>query len=262
LIEANKISYSIGANPILANVSFLAEAGEVLVILGGNGAGKSTLLKIISGDIVPGEGSINICGKDIAAWTPQELSTFRAILQQNPVLSMSFSVREVVMMGRYPHFKGKESPLDHAIADAALKKAGIDHLAERNFLYLSGGEQQRVHLARVFAQIWQTGNEGPRYLFMDEPVNSLDIRHQHSSLELAREFAADGNCVVAVLHDLNLAIQYADKILLLRKGRVMASGTPEDVMQEHILSAAYDYPLSIFSTSHYKHPVVVPLIQN
>ncbi len=261
MINVNSISYRIGDAVILNNVSFPVTPGEMLVILGGNGAGKSTLLKAMCGDIPVNKGNISMLGKDITDWKHGELAAIRAVLQQQTLLSMPFTVAEVVMMGRYPHFNGREQEIDYDIVKSALKKTGIEHLADRNYLYLSGGEQQRVHLARVFAQVWTTPGSTGRVLFMDEPINSLDIRHQHTALELAREFTAEGNAVVAVLHDLNLAIQYADKILLLKKGSVTAYGTPGEVIREHIISEAYDYPLSIFSSPHYQHPVVVPFIQ-
>ncbi len=261
MINVNNISYRIGETSILKEVSLSVTPGEMLVILGGNGAGKSTLLKAMCGDITVNKGNITMLDKDISDWKHSELASIRAVLQQQTLLSMPFTVAEVVMMGRYPHFNGKEQEMDHAIVKSALKKTGVEHLADRNYLYLSGGEQQRVHLARVFAQVWTTPESSSRVLFMDEPINSLDIRHQHTALELAREFTTEGNAVVAVLHDLNLAIQYADKILLLKKGSVTAYGTPAEVIQEHVISEAYDYPLSIFNSPHYQHPVVVPFIQ-
>ena len=261
MIKVNNISYSIADTAILQDVSFSVAPGEMLVILGGNGAGKSTLLKAMCGDIYPQKGNISIQGKNIAEWKHNELASFRAVLQQQTLLSMPFTVSEVVMMGRYPHFNGKEQEIDHSIVKSALKKTGVEHLADRNYLYLSGGEQQRVHLARVFAQVWNAPGFDSRYLFMDEPINSLDIRHQHTALELARAFTQGGNTVVAVLHDLNLAIQYADKILLLKKGKIVAHGAPDEVIKAEVISEAYDYPLSIFKSQQYQHPVVVPFIQ-
>lgn len=156
MIHVNNISYSIVDTLILKDVSFSVAPGEMLVILGGNGAGKSTLLKAMCGDIHPQQGSIVMQGKNIAEWKHSELAAFRAVLQQQTLLSMPFTVSEVVMMGRYPHFIGKEQEIDHAIVKEALKRTGVEHLADRNYLYLSGGEQQRVHLARVFAQVWKS----------------------------------------------------------------------------------------------------------
>jgi iron complex transport system ATP-binding protein len=262
MIDVRKVSYNIGKLAILSDVSLDVQAGEMVVILGGNGAGKSTLLKAICGDISAATGSIAIQSKDIENWKQKELATVRAVLQQQTLLSMPFTVKDVVMMGRYPHFNGSERDADHVIVREALKKTGIEHLQERNYLHLSGGEQQRVQLARVFAQVWNGEDSSTRCLFMDEPVNSLDIRHQHTTLEMAKEFAKEGNCVLAVLHDLNLAIQYADRILLMKKGRVVAFGTPKEVMKEDVVSAAYDHPLKIFNSPHYQHPVVVPVISN
>lgn len=262
MIRAHNISYSVKGKNILDNISLKAEAGEVLVILGGNGAGKSTLLRVLCGDLDGAPGDVSIQNKPLHSWKTAELAQFRAVLAQQTIIGLPYLVKDIVMMGRYPHFKKSPANLDYIIVRNALKKTGIDHLAERNYLTLSGGEQQRVQLARVLAQVWFTEKHAVRYLLMDEPVNSLDIVHQHTTLRLAREFAQEGNCVITVLHDLNLAAQYADKILLLRNGSVLASGTPEEVLMDELMSSTYDFPLSILHHSAYKHPVIIPAIFN
>jgi iron complex transport system ATP-binding protein len=261
MIRLTDISYHIGNRTILDRVSFSAHPGTFLAILGANGAGKSTLLKIARGELHPPQGKVSIEGRPLREWKQRDLAQCTAVLQQQTILTLPFPVHEVVMMGRYPHFKNIPTPLDHTIVKSALKKAGIEHLAERNYLELSGGEQQRVHLARVFAQVWFAEKYQTRYLLMDEPGNNLDISHQHNVLDMAKAFAAEGNCVVAILHDLNLALQYADKILLLHKGRVLAEGAPETALNDENLSQAFDFPMTIHYSDAFEYPVILPVVQ-
>jgi len=258
MISLTDISYRTGNRMILKNVSFSVEPGEMLAILGANGAGKSTLLRIARGELKPLKGNITISDRPLSSWAQKDLAQFTAVLQQQTILSLPFTVEEVVMMGRYPHFKSNPSPADHTIVQSALKQAGIRHLAKRSYLQLSGGEQQRVQLARVFAQIWPSGKYATRYLLMDEPGNNLDISHQHNALNLARSFASEGNCAIAILHDLNLALQYADKIVLLHQGSVIASGTPATALNEQNISLAYDFPMTIHYHESFEHPLILP----
>lgn len=258
MLQLDRLSFHAGKLSLLDDVSLEVLPGEIVVIAGSNGAGKSTLLKTASGTLKPSAGTIRVQGRELNGWKPAELARFMAVLPQHTALNLPFSVREVVMMGRYPHFDKRPRRIDEDIADNALRKTGMERFRDRSYLELSGGEQQRVQLARVFAQIWYADDYDVRYLFMDEPSNSLDIRHQHNMLLMAREFAAEGNCVLAILHDLNLALQYADKILLLKKGTAMAFGTPADILSEKVLSRVFDYPLHILHHAGYDHPIVMP----
>lgn len=242
MIRVQNISYHVGNKRILDDVSFDAHPGELLVILGNNGAGKSTLLKSICNDIKPSRGNILIEDKCIRTYPPQELAKKRAVLNQHTSISLPFKVNEIVMMGRYPYFKNRETARDILVVNDAIAKAGITHLARQNYLTLSGGEQQRVQLARVLAQASGTGT---RYLLLDEPVNSLDVKHQHNTLQLAVAFARAGNGVVAILHDLNLAAMYADKILLLKAGKTAAYGTPREVLTSKTITSAFGFPAQV-----------------
>ena len=262
MLNVQNINFRISQSLTLSDISFDVNAGELVAILGANGAGKSTLLKIITGSIKMNSGNVLINKLPLTYWASKELSTFTAVMQQQNQLQLPFSVYEVVMMGRYPHFKRKETKADEEIVDSVLQKTGIQKLKDRNYLTLSGGEQQRVHLARVLAQISGEKNDEPRYLFMDEPSNNLDIRHQHSALNTAKEFAQEGNCVVAVLHDLNLALQYADKIVLLKNGAMKGFGTCAEIMTDAAISDVYDLPLSIFHPPMGRHPMVMPVGNN
>lgn len=242
MISVQNISYRIGTKQILDHISFGASPGELLVILGNNGAGKSTLLKVICNDLKPDHGTVEIDKRNIYDYAPQELAKKRAVLKQHTPITLPFKVREIVMMGRYPYFKSRETDHDKAIVNEAIAKAGITHLADQNYLSLSGGEQQRVQLARVLAQ---ASGENTRYLLLDEPVNSLDVAHQHNTLQLAKTFAQGGNCVVAVLHDLNLAAMYADKILMLKSGKIAAYGTPEEVFTNETITHTFGFPAHV-----------------
>lgn len=258
MLQAQNLSYKIGSLPLVQNVSCTVQSGEMLAIVGANGAGKSTLLKLLTGALSGHEGSVSYDGKALGSWNSAHLARQLAVMQQHTALTMPFDVSEVVMMGRYPHFKRRPAPQDFRIVDEALQKAGVFHLKNRNYLQLSGGEQQRVHLARVFAQIWEPVEGGSRYLFMDEPSNNLDIRHQQAALISAREFAQSGTAVVVVLHDLNLAMQYADKILLLKGGKRLSFGDTRQVLISSLLTEAYDFPIHLIDHPEYSHPIVMP----
>lgn len=262
MLNVQNIHFRIAASLSLSDISFDVAPGEMVAILGANGAGKSTLLKIVTGSVRMDSGNILLNKIPLNNWGSKALATFTAVMQQQNQLQLPFSVYEVVMMGRYPHFKRRESLSDEKIVNDVLDKTGISHLKSRNYLTLSGGEQQRVHLARVLAQISGAKKETARYLFMDEPSNNLDIRHQHGALSIARNFAQEGNCVVAVLHDLNLALQYADKILLLKNGCMKGFGTPGKIMTDESISDVYDLPLSIFHPPMGRHPMVMPVGNN
>lgn len=257
MLQVENINYRIAPKLALRDISFEVMPGEVLVILGANGAGKSTLLKIITGSIKMDSGALFLNKMPLRFWQPKELSTFAAVLQQQHQLQLPFSVYEVVMMGRYPHFKTKETKSDEEIVASVLHSTGIYQLKNRNYLTLSGGEQQRVQLARVLTQVSGDLQPDARFLFMDEPSNNLDIRQQHSTLKIAKNFAQKGNCVVAVLHDLNLALQYADKIILLKDGAVKGYGKPIDIITDEAISEVYDVPLSVFHHPRSHHPMVI-----
>jgi iron complex transport system ATP-binding protein len=169
----------------------------------------------------------------------------RAVLPQDSPLSFPYSAFEVALMGRNPHHRGAEGPRDYEIARAALEAAGALDLADRLYPSLSGGEKQRVQLARVMAQVWEAPPSGHRYLLLDEPTSSLDLAHQHSTLRLAKRFTQGGAGVLAVLHDLNLAAQYADRILVLSAGHAVALGSPLEVLTPELVALAFHTPVLV-----------------
>ena len=255
MFDAHQLSYQIGTVSLLHQVSFRARPGELLVILGANGAGKSTLLKLLSGDLLPTEGQLLFNSTPLLSYSPTELAHQRAVLTQQHSLALAFTVDELIMMGRYPHFRGQPDARDYSVVESALALVGLTNLAKRSYPTLSGGEQQRVHLARVLAQVWDAN---PGYLLLDEPLTGLDLHHQHHMLGVARELVGRGFGVVAVLHDLNLAAQFADQILLLRRGQAIAYGPPAQVLTVDNIQAGFDLPVQLVPHPSLDCPLIVP----
>lgn len=244
VIRANSISVIRSGRHLLDGVTFGMAAGEVTVILGPNGAGKSTLLRCLSGTLAPDAGSVTLGSAPITSIPGAELAILRAVLGQETRLGFAFSVMEVVGLGRIPHAGRSNRSQDLQAIDAAMRATGILHMTERTFTTLSGGEKQRVHLARTLAQLWPFGDGGrDKILLLDEPTNNLDLAHQHKLLKHARELASTGLAVCAVLHDPNLASGYADRVVVLNDGQVAASGTPNDVLTPDLLSGVYGIEL-------------------
>jgi len=225
---------------ILSHVSLAATPGRLLVLAGPNGAGKSTLLGALAGRIRPDAGYVTLDGLPLTAWEPRALARRRAMLSQRVDLAFGFTAREVVMLGRSPHVP--DAVRDEAIVVAALRAAHAWELRDRRYTALSGGEQQRVQLARVLAQVWQGGSQGA-WLLLDEPEAGLDIAHQHFILRRARACAAMGLGVIAVLHDLNLAARYADEVAVLAGGALLRHGAPGEALDTALLSEIYGIPL-------------------
>ncbi|OCW56965.1 heme ABC transporter ATP-binding protein [Hoeflea olei] len=246
MVEAQHLSVRYGDHVILRDIGFWAEAGQVTVIAGPNGSGKTTLMKALCGDL-PYSGVIRLNGRDIAGLKPHEMAAHRGVLAQETTLSFPFTVAEVVRIG----ISAVNGPArDRAFRDRrvseALAAVDLDGFAGRFYQELSGGERQRVQLARVLCQIWEPVDEdGPRWLFLDEPVSSLDIRHQIDVMELAADYAARGGGVIAVMHDLNLSAMFADRVTLLAGGSVVAAGPPDDVMTDEALSRTFGCRLRV-----------------
>jgi iron complex transport system ATP-binding protein len=237
LIAARQVGVRRGGRWLVRDVSLEVAAGEVVALLGPNGAGKTTLLRVLSAEEPPDEGEVDLLGRPLQRWPARELGRMRAVLAQSSSLDFGFTVFEVALMGRMPHVDFKETPHDLQIVEGALQAAGVAHLSERIYTTLSGGERQRVQLARVMAQLGAppaavTGGStaAPRLLLLDEPTSNLDVAHQHAALALARQQARSGAAVLAVLHDLNLAGQYADRLALMRDGHLVACGPPAQVL--------------------------------
>ncbi len=235
-IEIHGVSFRYdSAQVLLENIALCVERGEMAGLIGPNGSGKSTLLRIVTRVLDPHSGRLQIDGEDLRAYSPRALARRIAVVAQEEVLNFDFTVRDVVLMGRYPHWSRfqREGPMDFAQVERTLRLTGIDHLADRLVSEISGGERQRVAIARALCQ-------QPEILLLDEPTSHLDINHQVEIFDLLKRLNQDeGLTVLAVLHDLNLAALYCEKLILLSKGRIAAMGTPEDVIAPRVIREVY-----------------------
>lgn len=214
-----------GGESLLRGVDFCATAGRVTAIVGPNGAGKSTLLSLLSRLRQPSSGQCGLHGRALPDWSVHELALARAVMLQETAVAFDFSVQEVVELGRYPH-RQRPSPHEACIVAGALELFGVQDMAQRSMYSLSGGERARVQLARALAQIWEPLPDRPApWLMLDEPTAALDLQHQHAVLGLVRQWARErGVGVLLVIHDLNLALRYADEVYVLQRGQRVAHG--------------------------------------
>jgi iron complex transport system ATP-binding protein len=225
-LRGTSLGHTIGDAQLLADVDI--EVTGLTALVGPNGAGKSTLIRLLAGVQAPTTGAVTYDG---ATLLRRERARTIALVEQDATTELALTVREVVALGRIPH-AGLLGPIDTTTVDAALTRTGLTPLATRQFASLSGGERQRVHLARALAQ-------EPRVLLLDEPTNHLDVAAQLHTLDLLRAEAAAGTAVLAALHDLNLAASWATTVVMLHEGRVVATGTPADVLTAERISAVY-----------------------
>lgn len=250
--ELRAVTVEVAGRRILDHVDLEVRPGELVALIGPNGAGKSTALSILAGDLAPTAGTARIDGVEAHRLRPLELGRRRAVLLQQKGVSFSYPVREVVAMGRTPWARTPEASRDDERIADALARTGVEHLVDRDVTTLSGGELARVSLARVLAQ------DCPIVL-LDEPTDALDLGHREQVLSLAAELARDGGAVLAVLHDLDLAAAYADRVVLLHDGRVVAEGRPEEVLTASLLGDVYDHPVEVVPHPSSGVPLVLPV---
>jgi len=235
MLRIANLDVALDRKPILSDLSLTVRPGEVLAICGPNGAGKSTLLRAVLGEI-PSRGVVTLNGLDARTTPPATMARLRAVLPQDTQVAFAFTVAEIVAMGQ----EAGDFFAEPELVPRVLAAVGLSEHADRPFHTLSGGERQRAHLARALAQVWgPVGPMGARWLFLDEPVASLDLGHQLMVLQLARAFADAGGGVVAVMHDLNLTAMVADRMAFLIDGCLAADGPPGQVMQADLLARAY-----------------------
>ena len=259
MLEARDATVAIDGRTLLDAVDLRVAPGEWLAIVGENGAGKSTLLRFLAGERFAARarlrGEARLAGRNILDWTVTERARLRAVVTQRPNVAFAFTAREVARLGRYAAGGGGAAQ-ERAIADAALELTGTAHLADREVATLSGGEMARVHLAAAFAQLWETECAHGRYLLLDEPTAALDLAHQHALLATSREFAqVRGIGVIAILHDLNLAASYADRMIVMQSGRVLAEGTPSDVLQPATIARGFAVQAQVL-----RHPLTAGIL--
>jgi iron complex transport system ATP-binding protein len=253
-IVAENLSLHLSGFDLLRNIDLTLESGKVNVLVGPNGAGKSSLLRVLTGEIKPSKGDVRVNQQRLNDWSMQDRANFLAVLPQHSDLNFPFTAAEVVGLGRIPHKTGYAK--DQAIIAEALALVDASYLQRRLYTQMSGGEKQRVQLARVLAQIWEPSDLGEQFLVLDEPTAAFDLSHQQLTLSIVRQFAARGVGVLMVLHDLNLAARCADNLVVVNGGSIEASGAPDEVLNKELIYKVFDVQSFIA-----KHPVAdTPLV--
>ncbi len=237
MMSLENIGLTLGDTPILRGVSLQLQPSRVTVVLGPNGAGKSSLLKVACGEQSATTGSVTFNGKSLAHHSAAHKALHMAVLPQHSSLTFPFSALEVVMLGRTPHATGTET--DRQLVEQAMRATDSWYLREQLYPNLSGGEKQRVQMARVLVQVWQPVDSGERLIVLDEPTSALDYAHQQMVAQLLRQRADAGCAVLTAMHDLNLAAQCADQLVLMCCGEIRACGSADEVLQEDILQEVF-----------------------
>lgn len=246
----------VGERAILDRVDLTVGPGEIVALVGPNGAGKSTLLRAISGEVRLVEGKIAISGRPLDDFSPRELAQHRAVLSQHTNVSFDFSVEEIVVMG------ADDARPPSWISNAArtvMERCDILHLSDRPVTRLSGGEQQRVHFARAMLQLLSADDRcKPGLLLLDEPTASLDLNHQLRMVEIVRDIAREGTGILLVIHDLNLTAMLASRVAMMKAGKIIAVGRPDDVIREDIMGDVFDVSNAVRVAPEAPMPFVLP----
>ncbi|MEM9830334.1 MAG: heme ABC transporter ATP-binding protein [Bacteroidota bacterium] len=250
MLRATDLSRIIQRKTILRDCSVTVTPGKFTAVVGANGAGKSTLLRLISGEDQPDKGQVHLNGKPLNEYSSRNLSRLRAVLPQQTTVNFPFTVEQVIEIGRYAHRSSDRE--NEQVIGKVMQLTGLTPFRGRTYQTLSGGEQQRVQMARVIAQLWDDPSQ-PKYLLLDEPTSSLDLAQQQRLLSIARELCQRQFGLLAILHDLNLAVQYADEILFLKQGETVAYGTLNETVTQDVIEETFSHP---------EQPLTVRLIRD
>ena len=252
---ADNISLHLSGFDLLRNISLEVEAGAVTAIVGPNGAGKSSLLKVLTGEITATRGDVYLNQRELTHWPLLDRAQMLAVLPQHTLLNFPFTADEVVGLGRIPHQTGVTK--DNQIITQALDLVDASYLQKRFYTQMSGGEKQRVQLARVLAQIWQPSDHGEQFLVLDEPTSAFDLSHQQLALDIVRQLAERGVGVLMVVHDLNLAARCADNLVVFDGGVIAAQGKPKDILSEQLIDKVFGVKSIISQHPVTKRPLVI-----
>jgi iron complex transport system ATP-binding protein len=236
-LRASGVWLNVAGFDLLRAIDMSLAPGSVTAIVGPNGAGKTSLTRVLTGDVPATKGRVFLNGRPLSGWSPRQRAQMLAVLPQESSLDFPFTAREVVTLGRLPHQSGRLR--DAAIVREALELVDVAYLYQRAYTTMSGGERQRVQLARVLAQIWEPAPQGERVLVLDEPTSALDLAHQRLTLDIMRHLGQQGVAVLLVAHDLNLAARCADQLIVLDRGSVVARGTPREVLEPALLESTF-----------------------
>lgn len=255
LLSIEDLALKIDNKHLLKGLNMHLNAGEVVAVIGPNGAGKTSLIRAISGDIAKWHGQIKLNDQALASYAPNERARQLAVLPQHNTLAFPFLAQDVVRLGRLPHRSGHT--IDEQVVSEALAAMDISYLAQRSYPSLSGGEKQRVQLARVMAQIWRSEDAQARVLLLDEPTAALDVAHSQQLMQRVRQFANSGVAVMMVVHDFNLAAAYADRIVAMANGEIAAQGVPERVLSSQNMHDIFAVNATIMAHPTTAKPVVL-----
>ena len=245
-IKTKEVCVTINDIEILKDVSLTVNEGEIVTLLGPNGAGKSTIVNVLSGDIEPGKGHIEYGERPLASIDIQERAFTRSVMSQIQPVVFDYSVESIIQMGWLNRGNREYSDRFNDAVDQVINDCEIASLVDRTYTHLSGGEQRRVNFARALLQLWRPSNsQEPKYLLLDEPTANLDLSHEMRMLHLIKAKAKEGIGVLMVLHDLNLATRFSDKVVILKNGMVIDYGDPVSVMEGELLSSVYGLPITV-----------------
>lgn len=255
VIETSSLFFRYDRRFVLDDISLSVNRGSFVSIIGPNGSGKTTLLRNISGIISPHKGSIALKGRDVSQYGRKEIARFMAYVPQTMAMDFSFTVGDIVLMGRAPYIGifESETPDDIKIVNEAMEITNITSLKEKRVTEISGGEKQRVMIACALAQT-------PEIMLLDEPVSNLDIQHQVETMNILKKLNSEkGMTVIVVLHDLNLAAEYSDTVMLLKDGKLLCSGTPSEVISLENISMAYETKVYMTENPFSGNPHIIPV---
>ena len=273
LIELERISIYRGKRELLRDVSFTVDAGEFVVMIGPNGVGKSSLLEVVTGDLPHQSGQLQLFGTALSDWPLDQLALRRAVMRQSIKLELPFTVGEVVMMGRAPHIQNRRYSEDRSICHQALKMVDLCGFTERIYTELSGGEQRRVQLARVLAQVWTSeltesdhhsgstsesipSTARPNLLLLDEPIANLDLEAQHRFMSCVQRFTRVGGGALCVVHDLNIAAQYASRVIVFGDHQLLADGTPAQTLTPELIGHIFRVQARCLHIEGLDYPII------
>lgn len=254
-IQAQNISVRLAGFNLLRQISLTIQSGQVTAVVGPNGAGKSSLIKVLTGELKPTVGQVLLNDKNLDQWPNREKANILAVLPQQSELNFPFTASEVVALGRIPQQTGYKK--DQQIIDDALQFVDAGYLQKRLYTEMSGGEKQRVQLARVLAQIWEPSQLGHQFLVLDEPTSAFDLSHQLMTLEIVKSLAARDIGVLMVIHDLNLASRCADNLVVLNQGAIAAQGRPDEVLSEALVNKVFGVQSTISQHPVSETPMVI-----
>ena len=256
MLSAETITVKAGDKALVSNLSLSVKPGEVLALVGANGAGKSTTLKALCGEIGLAGGGVSLYGRPLGDWDAVDRAKKMAILPQSSSLTFALTVEEIVTLGQMPFEASMTRADGRRYIQEAMDWTEIGHLAHRQYPSLSGGERLRTHLSRVIAQVLGNGDMEGKILLLDEPTSNLDLNHQLRTQEIVRELAERGVGILAILHDLNLTMRFADNVCVLKGGESIALGPTRTVMTTDIIEAAFSLKTRMVEIPDFPHPTI------